>query len=418
MTSDGHLIRIELPSSFDLLDLVQLLSDRIAGLAGLDEDTTHWVSVAVRESVINAIKHGNHEDRKKHVTVEFMLSPRARPEEFVVQVLDEGAGFDPEAIANPLEPENVLKSSGRGIFFMRSFMDDVSIAPAAGRRDGRAHEQEARLIGPRSPLHRNGDRRRARRGPHSTPVLPAQSRRSKRKGRSTWSPKPTSRPSVTSARSSRAAFRHTSCWARKRRGGAEEATARCRWIIDPVDGTTNFAHGLALFCVSIALEIDGELQIGVVYDPMAEELFTAERGQGARLNGLPLRVSPHSELVNSLLCTGFPYSVREHPRRQVEVFRAFLGSARAVRRLGSAALDLCYVAAGRFEGFWEEQLHAWDMAAGVLIVHEAGGLVTRYDTSPIDLFGGQIVATNGHVHEAMLGVIRAVHHEGQPEAGL
>jgi serine/threonine-protein kinase RsbW len=128
MAPDSHLIRIELPSSFELLDLVQLLSDRISTLAGLDEDAVHWVSVAVRESVINAIKHGNREDNQKHVTVEFLLAPRTEPREFVVQVLDEGAGFDPEGIANPLEPENVLKSSGRGIFFMRSFMDDVSIA--------------------------------------------------------------------------------------------------------------------------------------------------------------------------------------------------------------------------------------------------------------------------------------------------
>ena len=128
MGSDGHLIRLELPSSFDLLDLVQLLSDRCSSLAGLDEDATHWVSVAVRESVINAIKHGNREDREKHVTVEFRLTPRTAPEEFVIHVLDEGEGFDPGTIANPLDPENVLKSSGRGIFFMRSFMDDVSIA--------------------------------------------------------------------------------------------------------------------------------------------------------------------------------------------------------------------------------------------------------------------------------------------------
>ena len=128
MASDSHLIRIELPSSFDLLDVVQLLSDRISILAGLDEDSVHWVSVAVRESVINAIKHGNREDRKKRVTVEFVLAPRVEPREFIVQVLDEGVGFDPEAIANPLDPENVLKSSGRGIFFMRSFMDDVSMA--------------------------------------------------------------------------------------------------------------------------------------------------------------------------------------------------------------------------------------------------------------------------------------------------
>jgi serine/threonine-protein kinase RsbW len=128
MASDVHLIRIQLPSSYELLDLVQLLSDRLSAVAGFDEDATHWVSVSVRESVINAIKHGNREDPSKHATVEFTLGPRARPTEFAVRVLDVGAGFDPEAIANPLDPENMLKSSGRGIFFMRSFMDDVTIA--------------------------------------------------------------------------------------------------------------------------------------------------------------------------------------------------------------------------------------------------------------------------------------------------
>jgi serine/threonine-protein kinase RsbW len=127
MLTDDHLVRLELPSSFELLDLVQVLSDRLSSIAGLDEDLTHWVSVAVRESVINAIKHGNREDRTKHVVVEFILRPRTRPEEFVVRVLDEGEGFDPDEIANPLDPENMLKSSGRGIFFMRNFMDDVSI---------------------------------------------------------------------------------------------------------------------------------------------------------------------------------------------------------------------------------------------------------------------------------------------------
>ncbi len=127
MLTDEHLVRLELPSSFELLDLVQVLSDRISSIAGLDEDLTHWVSVAVRESVINAIKHGNREDQSKHVVVEFTLRPRAQPEEFVVRVLDEGEGFDPDTIANPLDPENMLKSSGRGIFFMRNFMDDVTI---------------------------------------------------------------------------------------------------------------------------------------------------------------------------------------------------------------------------------------------------------------------------------------------------
>jgi serine/threonine-protein kinase RsbW len=127
MASDSHLVRIRLPSTFELLDVVQALGDRLSAMAGLDEDATHWVSVAVRESVINAIKHGNREDRTKHVTVQFALEPRARPKALVVEVVDEGEGFDAAAVANPLDPENVLKSSGRGIFFMRSFMDDVSI---------------------------------------------------------------------------------------------------------------------------------------------------------------------------------------------------------------------------------------------------------------------------------------------------
>ena len=190
-------------------------------------------------------------------------------------------------------------------------------------------------------------------------------------------------------------------------GVPRQSETRCRWIVDPLDGTTNFAHGLALFCVSIALEIDGRVEVGVVHDPIADELFTAERGGGARLNGERVHVSSRATLLDGLLCTGFPYSIRERPERQVEVFAAFLGRARAVRRLGSAALDLCYVACGRFDGFWERHLHPWDMAAGALIVEEAGGRVTDYANRPIDLFGGQIVVSNGHLHEDMLTVIDA-----------
>jgi len=179
-----------------------------------------------------------------------------------------------------------------------------------------------------------------------------------------------------------------------------------RWIVDPIDGTTNFAHGLALFCVSIALEIDGRVELGVVYDPVAPELFTAERGGGARLNGHRIRVARTAELINALLCTGFPYTIQTDRKRQVDVFAAFLGGARAVRRLGSAALDLCYVAAGRFDGFWEDQLHAWDIAAGALIAEEAGAVVTDYANEPVDLDRGQIVAAGPELHGVLLDVIR------------
>ncbi len=187
--------------------------------------------------------------------------------------------------------------------------------------------------------------------------------------------------------------------------GAQPQPSPYRWIIDPVDGTTNFAHGLALFCVSIALEIDGQLAIGVVYDPMADELFTAERGGGARLNGRTIRVAPTEVLVDALVCTGFPYAVLEDQARQIQAFSGFLEQAQGLRRLGSAALDLCYVAAGRFDGFWEERLHPWDIAAGVVIVEEAGGRVSGYDGGPLQLFSGEIVTSNGRVHDQMLAVL-------------
>lgn len=190
-------------------------------------------------------------------------------------------------------------------------------------------------------------------------------------------------------------------------GLTSDRDARCQWIIDPVDGTTNFAHGIALFSVSIALAIDGHLEVGVVYDPIAEEIFAAERGSGCRLNGRPVHVSRARTLVDAVLATGFPYTIGEERVRQVRVFGAFLGESRAVRRLGSAALDLAYVAAGRFDGFWEEHLHAWDIAAGVLLVEEAGGTVTGMDSRRVDLVAGHIVASNGLLHPAMLDLVGA-----------
>ncbi|MGH7731719.1 MAG: inositol monophosphatase family protein, partial [Candidatus Eiseniibacteriota bacterium] len=149
-----------------------------------------------------------------------------------------------------------------------------------------------------------------------------------------------------------------------------------RWIVDPLDGTTNFAHNYPFFCVSIAAEVEGTLTAGAVYDPVRDELFSAAAGAGATLNGLALRVSDIEQVEDALLVTGFPY---EHPERSLPLFEAFLVRAQAVRRDGSAALNLCYLAAGRFDGFWEDDLSPWDMAAGVLIVREAGGLVTGYE---------------------------------------
>ena len=136
------------------------------------------------------------------------------------------------------------------------------------------------------------------------------------------------------------------------------------WIFDPIDGTVDFAHGLPIFCASLALEVDGRLEIGAVFDPNRQELFVAERGGGARLNGRPFSVTSTSTLIDAMLCTGFPYDVHDTADEVVGLFGAFVGRARAVRRLGSAALDLCYVAAGRFDGFWEQRLHPWDTAAG------------------------------------------------------
>jgi myo-inositol-1(or 4)-monophosphatase len=189
--------------------------------------------------------------------------------------------------------------------------------------------------------------------------------------------------------------------------GQRESVAHMCWVFDPVDGTTNYAHGLPIFCSALSLEIDGEPHVAAVYDPSRRELFTAERGQGAWLNGAPLRVSSAATLIDSLLCTGFPYSVQQDPAELVGIFGEFIAKARAVRRLGSAAIDLCYVAAGRLDGFWEMKLHPWDMSSGALIVEEAGGTVTNTQGGPFSSREGSVLASNGRIHGQMLDTIES-----------
>jgi len=190
-------------------------------------------------------------------------------------------------------------------------------------------------------------------------------------------------------------------------GGSAAIPPRPCWVFDPIDGTTNYAHGLPIFCASLALEIDGVAQVAAIYDPNRRELFTAERGGGAFLNGLPLRVSSARTLVDAMLVTGFPYDVHGRIGEIVGLFGAFVSRARAVRRLGSAAIDLCYVAAGRLDGFWESDLKPWDIAGGALVVTEAGGRVTNMEVEPFTSRGRHVLATNGELHDAMLEVIRA-----------
>ena len=189
-------------------------------------------------------------------------------------------------------------------------------------------------------------------------------------------------------------------------GPTERAASTHRWVFDPLDGTTNYAHGLPIFCASLALEINGRAEAAAVYDPTRRELFTAERGEGAYLNGIRLQVSSADRLIDSLLVTGFPYDVHKQSGDLVALFGAFLGRARAVRRLGSAALDLCYVAAGRFDAFWEQHLKPWDVAAGALIAAEAGGTVTGMDGTPFDPASAHLIASNGRIHGEVLDVIR------------
>jgi myo-inositol-1(or 4)-monophosphatase len=189
-------------------------------------------------------------------------------------------------------------------------------------------------------------------------------------------------------------------------GLTEQFPSRYKWVIDPLDGTTNFAHGFPAYCVSIGVECDGRGIVGVVYDPTRDELFTGRIGHGAHLNGVPISVSTTDHLDRALLVTGFAYDIRETSDNNLNHFVRFALKVQGLRRTGTAALDLCYVAAGRFDGFWEVTLNPWDMAAGVVILREAGGTVTNFKGAPHSIYGRELVASNGHVHQAMLDLLQ------------
>jgi len=184
-----------------------------------------------------------------------------------------------------------------------------------------------------------------------------------------------------------------------------DSGADFRWVVDPLDGTTNYAHNLPLYAVSIGLEYRGDMILGVVYQPVLDEMFVAVRGSGARLNGRKIKVTTERQLERSLLVTGFPYDMHTTRHDNLRHFRNFMKKAQAVRRLGSAALDLCYVACGRFDGFWELQLHPWDTAAGKIIVEEAGGTITNYIGEPYSIYGNTLLATNGLIQQEMIEVL-------------
>lgn len=178
-----------------------------------------------------------------------------------------------------------------------------------------------------------------------------------------------------------------------------------KWIVDPLDGTTNFAHGYPCFCVTLALEHEGKIVVGATFDPTRDEMFSAEKGNGASLNNKRIRVSDTEKLDQALLVTGFPYDVSERDNF-ARHFTDLILKSRGVRRDGSAAIDMAYVAGGRFDGFWEEGLNPWDVAAGVLLVEEAGGRVSYYDNSPFSIYKAPICATNGLIHAEMTDVLR------------
>ena len=191
--------------------------------------------------------------------------------------------------------------------------------------------------------------------------------------------------------------------------GKSQQTDEYKWIVDPIDGTVNFAHGIPLNAVSIGIEKNGEIIMGVVYNPHLQEMFFAEKGKGAFLNDKPIRVSDEKKVIKSCLVTGFPYIYLDQPNGPLEVFARFVRKGVPVRRIGSAAIDLCWVAAGRFDGFYEHKLEPWDSAAGSLIVTEAGGMITNHQGNEFSIYEHAVLASNGWIHDELVGVLNNTH---------
>ena len=189
-------------------------------------------------------------------------------------------------------------------------------------------------------------------------------------------------------------------------GGGKRTDSEYKWIIDPLDGTTNYAHGYPLFCTSIALEYKSEIIMGVVFEPNHNELFTAEKGGGSFLNGKRISVSREEKIGRGLLATGFAYDIKKNSHNTLDHFKNVLLSAQAVRRDGVAAVDLCYVACGRYDGFWEVNLFPWDVGAGYLMVKEAGGTVTDFSEKPFSVYAKEVLATNGQIHDQMVSMLK------------
>jgi len=188
---------------------------------------------------------------------------------------------------------------------------------------------------------------------------------------------------------------------------AQNSQAKLRWIIDPLDGTTNYAHGYPVFCVSIAFEVEGVIALGVIYDPMRDDLFVAERGKGAYLNGKKVKVSETATLSRSLLATGFPYDIRESKDNNIHHFNLMAMEAQAIRRAGAAALDIAYLACGRFDGFWELKLMPWDVAAACLMVEESGGIISNISGGKWDIYSPNVLISNGLIHEQMISIFKS-----------